>query len=688
MFWCYNVPWLFYLTKLRTGLEPSIPNKEPQLAFQLRRAHEISLVSLGVIVSVAIGIAYLAVSFRWNGFLGFPLDDPWIFLVFARNIAEHHAFSYFRDEMVTSGATSPTYTFLMALLWSLWNNPYAISYAAGLFFMGILLIWCYKLAKVNLGGICAAIFLLLLAVQPRLNLISVSGMETTMFLSLLVVDFYLYRVGRWKTLGVFLGLTVWTRPDGFILWPVLMVDVILRRILRCEAGDPDATKSHIRGILMSFGIAVVFVMGYFIFNYALSGGILPNTYQAKIAFHGSEPRSRFLVSVLSLLALRDFIFVWLFFLVGLFFAVRDMAGRRYNPFLAYSMFVTLFIVVYFVKVPYTHRFERYLLPVIPFYMLVAMFGAVCLSRFVVERIRVSPKVVMIGWLPILLALVGLSAYWNWYDVKLYTYFCRLHQNLHVAAAQWIKEHTPPDAVIATHDVGAIGFYSDRRIIDLAGLVTPELASRIGRGDYTQWLPGYLEKHHVAYVVVLDSWFQVVNDLPVFAEGKVDPLKVHRFDPYVTHFQSREVSRINRQATELGAAGNVREALRLLEESRTEDPKSSQPLFLMGVMHESLGETGLAKYYLERALELFPQYPEANYVLAKIKYDEYDARNAKPHLDACLAAKPDFVPAYELLITIAESRGDSKASETYREKLRAIQARQIEEDKRAGRDLGL
>ncbi|MGV8018322.1 MAG: hypothetical protein AB2L26_09125 [Ignavibacteria bacterium] len=39
---------------------------------------------------------------------------------------------------------------------------------------------------------------------------------------------------------------------------------------------------------------------------------------------------------------------------------------------------------------------------------------------------------------------------------------------------WIKENTKPEDIIATHDVGAIGYYSDRKIVDVAGLITPEL----------------------------------------------------------------------------------------------------------------------------------------------------------------------------------------------------------------------
>ena len=38
--------------------------------------------------------------------------------------------------------------------------------------------------------------------------------------------------------------------------------------------------------------------------------------------------------------------------------------------------------------------------------------------------------------------------------------------------RWFHDHTPPGTTIATPDIGAIGYFSDRRVLDLAGLVTP------------------------------------------------------------------------------------------------------------------------------------------------------------------------------------------------------------------------
>jgi hypothetical protein len=44
----------------------------------------------------------------------------------------------------------------------------------------------------------------------------------------------------------------------------------------------------------------------------------------------------------------------------------------------------------------------------------------------------------------------------------------------VPLGEWLGTHTPADAAVACLDIGALGWSSERRIVDLAGLVSPEL----------------------------------------------------------------------------------------------------------------------------------------------------------------------------------------------------------------------
>jgi hypothetical protein len=42
--------------------------------------------------------------------------------------------------------------------------------------------------------------------------------------------------------------------------------------------------------------------------------------------------------------------------------------------------------------------------------------------------------------------------------------------------KWFGRHAPEDAVIAAPEIGAIGYFSRRRMLDLRGSITPEMAS--------------------------------------------------------------------------------------------------------------------------------------------------------------------------------------------------------------------
>ena len=56
---------------------------------------------------------YVLVELQRNGKLGFPLDDPWIHLTFARNLAQGWGFAFNRGEPV-QGSSAPLWTAILA----------------------------------------------------------------------------------------------------------------------------------------------------------------------------------------------------------------------------------------------------------------------------------------------------------------------------------------------------------------------------------------------------------------------------------------------------------------------------------------------------------------------------------------------------------------------------------------------
>lgn len=52
------------------------------------------------------------------------------------------------------------------------------------------------------------------------------------------------------------------------------------------------------------------------------------------------------------------------------------------------------------------------------------------------------------------------------------------------AAEWLNANSAPAAAVSYFEVGALGYFSDRTVIDLVGIVTPELLPYVRRRDFT------------------------------------------------------------------------------------------------------------------------------------------------------------------------------------------------------------
>jgi hypothetical protein len=64
---------------------------------------------------------------------------------------------------------------------------------------------------------------------------------------------------------------------------------------------------------------------------------------------------------------------------------------------------------------------------------------------------------------------------------------------------WLRENTEPEAKIACIEIGHIGWYSKRYIIDELGLVSPYNADLIGKRDFYGWLEHYTPDYIVTWV---------------------------------------------------------------------------------------------------------------------------------------------------------------------------------------------
>jgi hypothetical protein len=78
----------------------------------------------------------------------------------------------------------------------------------------------------------------------------------------------------------------------------------------------------------------------------------------------------------------------------------------------------------------------------------------------------------------------------------------------VDTARWVANNTKPDVLVAAHDIGALGFFGGRRLIDLAGLVSPEVIPFMR--DEAQ-LSGFLDAQAANYLVTFPDWYPQLTE---------------------------------------------------------------------------------------------------------------------------------------------------------------------------------
>lgn len=635
--------------------------------YKPNRTVKIVFYTLIVLLPVFLAYLYIRTALKVNQVLSFPLDDPWIHLTFAKNLAEYFSFSYFKNEMVTAGSTSPLYTILLGIGFFITSNEMILSYVMGILFFVLAAVAFYKLSSIEFtkenlfAMLCTGIFI----IDKWMNFISVSGMETTMFIFILILCAYFYRERKAVPFAVMLGLIMWTRPDGIVFIIAVIIDYILVRIYSKEEIYLTLfSNNDIKKIVLIFAGIIGL---YFIMNLILSGSVLPNTYNAKLAYYSPEFRSRY-----------EFLKyeVWEYFtkkskftlefiltnliMIGFLFSISklifDLYKKTYNQNTLYILFIFGLIFIYWLKLPYAHRFGRYMMPIIPFFILVATIGFRDIARLINRSTSNALFAKSIFYI-----FIGVTYFLGVKDYdenrEEYAVQCKYIYDRQVKAAKWISENTNENDVIATHDVGAIGFYSNRKIIDVAGLVTPELIKKINDLDYVNYMNDYMAKHGVTYLAFLREWYRVANQDALFTTAGLLPpeiMEVYKFEPGKTKILSREVNSLLMKAQMLVGRKDGQQMIYILNRLLALDPSCAQAYYLRAFANMYLKDNVGFEKDLLKAIEIFPHYTDALYYLGEFYKNERRFQESQDNLTKFLQLVPDNKMAKEFLRIVNDS----------------------------------
>jgi hypothetical protein len=339
-----------------------------------------------------------------------------------------------------------------------------------------------------------------------------SGMETLLFaaLGLQIVAIFAVTVStssprpshaRLLLLGFLCGLLILTRPDGVVLVLLVAVGLLLQ---------PQPVSQRVMGVALLGLATAVPLIPYFLFNLSASGSIWPNTFYAKQAEYQAELATPLFARFATLLYFslggpatgwRGLSSAHLLLLPGLLVAgwqaVRQDWQTRRLLYALPLLWAGGHVLLYAWRLPVTYQHGRYLFPAMAVWVLYGLAGWLWLwGRVGNGRVaRIAKRVGSLTFVLLLLFFLLLG-------VQTYATDVTFIEGEMVAVAHWLADNTPPDALIAAHDIGAIGYWAERPLLDLAGLISPEIIPLLADESA---LSQYILVSEADYLVTAPGW---------------------------------------------------------------------------------------------------------------------------------------------------------------------------------------
>lgn len=458
---------------------------------------------LGALALVSL-LSYQAASFLTYR-IGFPLDDAWIHQTYARNLAQRGEWAYLPGEP-SAGSTSPLWTVLLAF-GQFFRLP-AIGWSAvlGVVILAALAFLAYAMVAELLPGrpLWSYLAAVVMLFEWHLVWAAGSGMETALHaaLSLWIIYLLAREPARWLMVGILVGLAAWVRPDGItLIGPALWTLAFRGAPLRLRL---VSSVRLLGGFLLAFA-------PYLIFNRWLAGAWWPNTYFAKQAEYAAE-LSQPLLDRLVEQAAQPLVGVGALLLPGLLFFVYQQVCERRVDLLAGVLWALGYLGVYALRLPVTYQHGRYIIPAMAAYFAFGWLGLAGWCQL--DTPVFSRRVLSRAWL--VSALAVLMGFW-FLGMRAFARDVAFIESEMVETARWIQKNTQPADLIAAHDIGALGYFAGRRLVDLAGLVSPEVIPFIR--DEPR-LAAFLDAARVDYLVTFPGWYPLLTagKSPVYLTG--------------------------------------------------------------------------------------------------------------------------------------------------------------------------
>ena len=425
---------------------------------------------------LVIGIAFF-ICLGWVYYTGYIEEDAFITFRFARQLAAGNGFVYNLGERIY-GTTTPLFTLLLAAWMKFVSNNVILG--ARIFnllaILGTFFFTWQNLRRVTDSAAAQLIPLIALGACSKLVYMQTQGMETPLILCLMAASWYTCSRGYFAWTGLLAGLLLWTRVD-LIFWVGALIVIT-------GMSDPAAARR------ITF-VAAAAYLPWLVFATLYFGSPIPHTIIAKWVAYGEFNTSPYLAHFL----------VFLNYLTPLNFPQR--AGYL-GPVMVWCVIgwavwrrkihqhSSLLILLAFISVEITRItltratfFSRYFIPVL--WGTLILFGIGLGLLWDGLKTARMPKILMTSAAVIMLIVLAADGMAMAKRTQARQVF--RHERSLMAMGVWLAGHAAHQGTVLLEPLGYIGYYSDLRMIDVVGLVTPSVVKLKQQNiEFDQYIP--------------------------------------------------------------------------------------------------------------------------------------------------------------------------------------------------------
>lgn len=428
--------------------------------------------------------AFIAINFLHWGY-----DDPFITYRYATNIISGNGFVYNPSERILS-TTTPLFTLILALIMALGYDPHFAAILLGAFSLGLGALFIWELGQVYHSHLVGWSGLLL---YPNFSLLLTTlSSETPIYLTLCLGAFAAYSHRQYQRTALFSALAVLTRPDGMLVAIILAAHYLL-------------TQKTCTPPWKAIGVFSVILFPWILFSWIYFQSPLPATLFAKQSQGTLSISQSFSTGFLTLLENYHNKWYWQVkaILVILGFGSAFRFYRQWThlliwPALYFLSFSVLGVTSYF----------WYYAPLVPGFLISLGLGLQALSESKV--FFNSPQ----KWMGIVIPIVLISIFFFTQSQSFYLASQREDPRIQIyrETGLWLQQNTPTDSSVGALEIGLIGYYSQRKMIDFAGLLQPIIAQRlVGERDYESGAIFAVETYKPDYIVLHQDLFLKLED---------------------------------------------------------------------------------------------------------------------------------------------------------------------------------